>query len=86
VGRFQESVGLFEKAIAIQADSINYSNLGTSLFYLRQYQAAVSAFEKAVQADSRSEVLMRNLADAYRWTGQKPKAQETYFRAVALGD
>jgi hypothetical protein len=31
VGWFEESVGLFGKAIAIEAD-LNYSNLGTGIF------------------------------------------------------
>ena len=84
-GRFQESVGLFEKAIALEADGVNYSNLGTALFYLGQYDTAASVFEKAVHADPRSETVMGNLADAYRWTNRKREAMETYFRAVALG-
>jgi len=85
-GRFRESLSLFEKAIAMEGDAVNYSNLGTALFYLGQYREAVSVFEKAVQADPKSEVLMGNLADAYRWSNQRRKAMETYFRAVALGD
>ena len=84
-GRFQDAVPLFEKAVKLQPDAINYSNLGTALFYLRQYEGAVSIFQKAVTLDSGSEELMGNLADAYRWSNQKDKATEIYFRAAVLG-
>lgn len=84
-GRVREAVGFYEKAVALGPDAINYSNLGTALFYLGKYRASVPIFLKAVKLDSRSETLMGNLADAYRWSDQSGKATETYFRAVVLG-
>jgi len=84
-GRFQEAIPLFERAVALEADAINYSNLATALFYLQQYQSAVEMFQKATRLDPGSEELMGNLADAYRWSGQKDKAMETYFQAAILG-
>src|SRR6185436_14339786 len=83
-GKFQEAIRIFEKALTLEADAINYSNLATALFYLQQYQACIPIFEKAVELAPKSEELTGNLADAYRWSGQNDKAIKTYFAAVDL--
>jgi serine/threonine-protein kinase len=84
-GRFQEAVPIFERAVELEPDAINYSNLATALFFLQKYPAAVEMFQKAIRLDPKSEALMGNLADAYRWSGQKEQAMATYFQAVILG-
>jgi Flp pilus assembly protein TadD/TolB-like protein len=84
-GRFQEAVPIFERAVELEPDAINYSNLATALFYLHQYQSAVVMFQKTMRLDPKSEELTGNLADAYRWSGQKEQAIATYFQAVILG-
>jgi eukaryotic-like serine/threonine-protein kinase len=84
-GKFREAIPIFEKAVGFEPDAINYSNLGTALFYLRQYRSSALMFQKAVNLAPESEEIMGNLADAYRWSNQKDKTMETYFRAVALG-
>ncbi len=83
-GRFQQAIRIFEKALTLEADAINYSNLATALFYLQQYQSCVPIFEKAVQLSPKSEELVGNLADGYRWSGRSDEAMKTYFAAVDL--
>ena len=42
-------------------------------------------FEKAVALKPNFEVFLGNLADGYRWNGQKDKSLATYDKAIALG-
>jgi len=41
-------------------------------------------FEKAVELQPNAEVFVGNLADGYRWSGQRAEADRTYDRAIAL--
>ena len=41
-------------------------------------------FEKAVEMNPGDETCAGNLADAYRWAGQKDKANTTYDKAISL--
>ena len=41
-------------------------------------------FEKAVAMNPKAQLTMGNLADAYRWSGQKQQAAATYDKAIAL--
>jgi len=83
-GEFQECIPAFQKALQLQPYYSTYSNLGTAYFYLKRYNESVQMFEKAVEMNPNEEVAMGNLADAYRWSGQKEKAPATYDKAIAL--
>ena len=72
----------FQKALQLQPAWDTYSNLGLAYFYLRQYDEAVKMFEKAVELNPTATVAEGNLADAYRWAGQKEKAAAAYQRAI----
>lgn len=82
-GRYAASIAPLQHALRLQASSSAYSNLGFARFYLHQYAAAVPLFAKAVALRPRSAELLGNLADAYRWTGQKALAHATYQKAIA---
>ena len=82
--KWNEAIPMFQKAIALQPTPNYYSNLGTTYFFTGRYQDAAPMFEKAV-AMSPNDVLFRwNLADAYRWSGQKDKALASYDKAIEL--
>lgn len=83
-GKYEASVEAFQRALAIKPSWDAYSNLGTAYFYLRRYDEAVSAFQKAVDLNPNRHLLVGNLADAYRWSGQTEKANQTYDRAIDL--
>jgi eukaryotic-like serine/threonine-protein kinase len=74
----------FQKALQLHPDCNAYSNLGLAYFYLKQYLDAVRMFEKAVELNPAATVVEGNLADAYRWSGQKEKAAAAYGRAIEL--
>src|ERR1700722_12778780 len=84
-GKYQEAVPYFKKALEIEPYYGTYSNLGTAYFYLKQYAQAAEMFEKAVELNPNDTSMAANLADSYRFSGQKDKAQRTYQKAVALG-
>jgi tetratricopeptide (TPR) repeat protein len=84
-GKYQEAVPYFQKALAIEPYFSTYSNLGTAYFFLKQYAEASEMFEKAVGLNPNDTSMTVNLADSYRFSGQKDKAQTTYQKAVALG-
>jgi serine/threonine protein kinase/tetratricopeptide (TPR) repeat protein len=83
-GKYEECVPWLQKALALQPYFMTYSNLGTAYFYLKRYSDAVAMFEKAVQMNPNDQMIVGNLADAYRWSGQKQKAMTTYDKAISL--
>jgi tetratricopeptide (TPR) repeat protein len=83
-GKYEECIPYFQKSLQLQPDPKAYSNLGTAYFYLKRYTESVPMFEKAVELSPNDETLTGNLADAYRWAGQRDRATTTYGKAIAL--
>lgn len=83
-GKYEECLPYYQKSLQLQPDSKTYSNLGTAYFYLKRYNDAVPLFEKAVEMNPNDETFVGNLADAYRWSGLREKANVTYDKAIAL--
>ena len=83
--KYQESIPYFQKALQIRPNFSTYSNLGNSYLFLKQYSNAVEMFEKAVALNPNDTMMVLNLADAYRGSGQQDKASTTYQQAVAVG-
>ncbi len=83
-GKFKESIPYFQKALAITPDPVLYSNIGTAYFYMQRYAESVPMFEKAVAMNPNEEFLVGNLADGYRWNGQKEESLATYDKAITL--
>ena len=84
LGRYEESIPAYQKSIQVEPSWTNYSNLGNIYFLLRRYDEAVQMFQKAVELNPNQQMAVGNLADAYRWSGQKDKALATYDQAIAL--
>jgi tetratricopeptide (TPR) repeat protein/TolB-like protein len=84
MGKYEESIPAYQKALQIQPYAGTYSNLATAFFYLKRYPEAVQMFEKAVEMNPGDETYAGNLADAYRWAGQKDKANAMYDKAISL--
>ena len=83
-GRYQESIPGFQKSIALSPTWLAYSNLGYVYLVLKQYPQAIQALEKSVELAPNQETAAGNLADAYRYSGQKAKADAIYDKAIAL--
>jgi tetratricopeptide (TPR) repeat protein/TolB-like protein len=83
-GKYQECLPTLQKSLQLQPYSLTYSNLGTAYFYLKRYDEAAKLYAKAVELNPSDELTMGNLADAYRWMGEKEKSLATYDKAIAL--
>jgi len=83
-GKFREAVEPLQKSLQFSPDGQAYSNLGIAYFYLRQYDKAIPAYEKAVELAPRSDMFVGNLAEAYDLVGQKDRAQTTFEQAISL--
>ncbi len=83
-GNWNDAIVAFQKALKIEPSEGLYSNLGTAYFYLGHVNDAVTTFQKAVALDPNDHVAVGNLADGYRWSGDKVKAKATYDQAIGL--
>jgi len=84
LGMYQQAITAYQKSIELSPSWLAYSNLGNVFSVTRQYPQAVQALEKAVELGPNQEVAMGNLADVYRYSGQKDKANATYEKAIGL--
>ena len=82
--KYDQAIVEFQKAIELQPGADLYSNLGVTLLYLKRYPDAIAALEKSAQAHPNDEILVGNLADGYRWSGQRERAKATYDKAISL--
>lgn len=80
----EDSVAAYQKSIELAPTWLAYSNLGGEYLLMKRYPEAIQALEKAVELGPNQELAMGNLADAYRYSGQKDKANATYEKAIAL--
>ena len=83
-GKYEECIAAFKRALEIQPSWEIYSNLGTAYFYLKRPRESVQALEQAVQLSPNQEIIVGNLADAYRLAGQHDKSVDTYNKAISL--
>jgi tetratricopeptide (TPR) repeat protein len=82
--KYDEAIVEFQKAIQLQPGADLYSDLGTTLLYLKRYPDAIAALEKSAKMHPNEETVVGNLADGYRWSGQKGRAKTTYDQAISL--
>ncbi|HTX16743.1 MAG TPA: protein kinase [Candidatus Baltobacteraceae bacterium] len=84
VSRYQDSIPAYLKSIEIAPTWAAYCNLGNVYTVLKQYPQAIDALQKSVALAPNQEACVGNLADAYRYSGQTDKANQTYEKAIAL--
>ncbi|MGA8142993.1 MAG: protein kinase [Candidatus Acidiferrales bacterium] len=84
LGRYEESIPAYKKSIELTPTWSAYNNLGYVNLLLGRFPDAVQMSEKAVELGPNQELAVGNLADAYRGSGQKDKANATYDKAIAL--
>src|SRR5258707_6619123 len=83
-GNWNEAIPAFRKALELRPSVESYSSLGTSYFFLGNYEEARANFAKASEMSPQQAVLVGFLADCYRRLGQAGQARTTYDRAISL--
>jgi Flp pilus assembly protein TadD len=84
MGRFEESVAEFKRAIDLQPAPVPYMNLGIAYAFGGNYADAIPMYEKAVELDPNGELYVGSLGDGYRWGGRATQAAAAYDKAIAL--
>ena len=84
LGRYEDAASAFQHALRLLPNPETYTNLGIAYSFGGNLEQAVSMFEKAVALRPNAEMLVGNLADGYRWSGQSEKASAAYDRAITL--
>ena len=83
-GKWNESTKAFQQALQLKPAPRIYANLGVVYLYQGDYGQAINAFEKAVELSPNEQLFVGNLADGYRYSGQREKSLAYYDRAIAL--
>jgi serine/threonine protein kinase/tetratricopeptide (TPR) repeat protein len=84
MGKWNDAITAYGKALKIEPSEDLYTSLGTAYFYLGHRTDAVTMFQKAVALNPNNHEYAGNLADGYRWSGEKDKAQKAYQQAIQL--
>jgi tetratricopeptide (TPR) repeat protein/TolB-like protein len=84
IGRAPEALAEHERAAALAAhDGVALNNIGAALFLSGQMEAAIGAWERALNLASQAPTYS-NLGAAYYLLGNYAKAIEMYERSIAL--
>ncbi len=82
---FDSALFAFQKAIAYDSTySPAYERAGLSLYYKKQYSAAIPYFKKKIELDSMGVNSLRNLAFCYLKTESYALAAETFEKALVV--
>jgi serine/threonine-protein kinase len=82
--QYDKSLAAFQHALTLQQIPNTYTNLGIAYAYAGRFAEAVPMFEKAAAMQPNAENYVGNLADGYRWAGQRDAAALTYDKAIGL--
>lgn len=84
-GKYENAVSWYDKALAeAPDDEYCLSKAGTSLVSMSQFDKAFGYFQKAVDANPNNGDNVFNLANAYFFAGDIPKAMENYTAAELM--
>jgi serine/threonine-protein kinase len=82
-GLYVQSLGACERSVAIRPSGDGYSNVGTAYFYLRRFEEAAQAYQKAVDLEPHDYLWWGNLGEARYWApGQRAEATGAYQQAI----
>jgi tetratricopeptide (TPR) repeat protein len=84
LGRLDDCVADYRKAISLSPKANYYSRLGVAYFYLGRFPEATAAFETAAQKQPSDAQIRVNLADSYRISDERDKADAAYDAGIRL--
>lgn len=84
-GRFGDAIPRLERSFAIRPNAAAGNNLGAAYFYLRRYEDAARAYERASELEPKDYAIIGNMAEAYYWSpGGREKAMRSYRKALEM--
>jgi tetratricopeptide (TPR) repeat protein len=81
-----EAKAALERSLSIRSNSAAASNLGTLLFYERDYAGAARAFRQATLLSDHDYRVWGNLGAALHWMGQQNDSAKAYTEARRLAE
>jgi serine/threonine protein kinase/tetratricopeptide (TPR) repeat protein len=82
LGNYPQAIAALEQSIKLRPTAGAYSNLGTAYYQSHRFAEAASNYEAALKFDAQNSDLWGNLADAYLYSGQRPKAVEAFKKQL----
>ncbi len=86
MGRTNDALANYRKAIAIRPSAPAYTNIGALLHERGDFEGAVEAYRQALAIRSNSHIAHRNLGDALVRLGKAGEAQAAYLDAVKFAE
>jgi tetratricopeptide (TPR) repeat protein len=85
MGRFEEAIGVLERAVGADSeDVLNHNLLGFCYYKIKRHEEAVACFRRAVEIDPRSAIDWASLGSNLRDLGRIDEAIEMYEKALSL--
>jgi serine/threonine-protein kinase len=84
LGDYPAAIAAFEQSLRLRPAPGAYANLGTAYYQSRRFADAASNYQRALGYNQHDPDLWGNLADAYHFSGQQPKALDAYKKQLAL--
>ena len=83
--RLADAIQTFEQILQINPNNAEViSNLGTTCFYEGNFDKAIYYYKQVIEANPEDYLVQGWLADAYYWSDDKKRANETYKIAIKL--
>jgi serine/threonine-protein kinase len=83
-GAIEQAIGNYEHAARLGESATAYANLGALYLISGRHDAALSAYQIAIDKDSSSPVIWQNFGDVYARLGRRADALRAYRTAVGL--
>lgn len=84
LGNYPAAIAAFQQSLRLRPAPGAYSNLGTAYYQARNFTQAARYYELALRYNTRDPDLWGNLADAYHFSNQQPKAMDAWRRQLPL--
>lgn len=80
LGKIERAIEYYTQSLALQEDYVLYKNLGTLLFYQKEYLQATKWYIKATKMNDNDHTLFASLGGAYHYAGQSEALVNSAFR------
>jgi len=84
-GLYDESILASQRSIEIQPSDYGYMNLANSLFFLKRYEEAISAYQQSIRYSQNDPLPWWGLGDGYYWaSGRRRESGAAYQKCSAI--